>query len=326
MRKKSQKKSIISLFLMGVAVLAAGIFFWQLNSDPVSSQDRNSQEFVVTRGESVKSVALALAQKKLIRNWLVFILETKLLGAEGQIQAGSFKLSPSLSVSEIIKRLNHGTQDVWVTIPEGWRKEEIASRLENQLGLSAVTFLSTAQEGYLFPDTYAFPARATVSQIIKLMTDNFQQKVLTLNNLAFAPGKRFSGLSLKEVVILASLVERETKQPKDRSLVAGILIKRLQQDWPLEVDASLQYALGSADNGWWKKDLTADDLAVISPYNTRKNKGLPPAPISNPGLASLRAVFSPQESAYWFYLSDKNGNMHYAKTLEEHEANIKKYL
>lgn len=308
--------------------MLGGIFFWQTNLMPVNPSNTKTQTFAVNKGESVKAVAQKLAEKKLIRNWLVFVLEAKRIGLTNQIQAGDFRLSPSYSMPQILKELTHGTLDEWVTIPEGLRKEEIAQRLNKQLGTSESDFLKIASEGYIFPDTYLIPKDASAAAIAKIMRDNFNRRLASINPTILLPNKKFSGLDLSEIVTLASLVERETKFANDRPIVAGILLKRLQHDWSLEVDATLQYALGydSQEKTWWRKNLTSNNLDLKSSYNTRKYKGLPPGPISNPGLAAIRAVFYPQETPYWFYLSDKKGQMHYAKTIEEHTENIKKYL
>ena len=129
--------------------------------------------------------------------------------------------------------------------------------------------------------------------------------------------------------MVASLVEKEARFPEDKKKVAGILIKRMKNDWMMQIDATIQYALGyqRKEKTWWKKDLTVDDIEVDNTYNTYKYKGLPPAPICNPGLDSIQAVANAEVSTpYWYYINDKKGVMHFATTLEEHNANIRKYL
>ena len=130
------------------------------------------------------------------------------------------------------------------------------------------------------------------------------------------------------MIILASIVEREAKHDQDRSVVAGILKKRYQKGWPLEADATIQYALGydEIEKTWWRKKLSTEDLQIDSSYNTRINPGLPPTPICNPGLAAINAVITPKETSYWYYISDQKNNMHYATTLDAHNQNIEKYL
>ncbi|MCL5676017.1 MAG: endolytic transglycosylase MltG [Patescibacteria group bacterium] len=328
MIRKKNKKYLQAILLAVIIVFLAGFFYWQYNLLPVNPLDKSTKNFTVTQGESVRSVARSLQNKGLIKNWMVFLFQVKLFSKEEQIQAGEFNLSPSWSLNQITKVLGHGTFDVTVTVPEGFRNEEIAKRLETETGISARAFLLSSREGYMFPDTYTFAKNSSAQFMANLMEQTFSKKITAINSEALAPGKKFSGLTLNQLVVLASLVEREAKHKQDRPIVAGILLKRLQNDWPLEVDASIQFALGYdiAQKTWWRNNLTQEELAVNSLYNTRKNKGLPPGPICNPGSDSLRAVFYPQETSYWFYLSDKNGNMHYAKTLEEHNANVQKYI
>ena len=134
---------------------------------------------------------------------------------------------------------------------------------------------------------------------------------------------------MKQVLILASLVEREARQSSTREKVAGIILKRYLADWPLQIDATVQYVLGYQPNekSWWKKELSEEDLKIDSPFNTYINKGLPPDPICNPSLSSIKAVINADENTpYWYYLTDNQGVMHYAITLEEHQNNINKYL
>jgi len=156
---------------------------------------------------------------------------------------------------------------------------------------------------------------------LQIIDKNFQKKVL--KNQASEIQK--SGMEINQILTLASIVERETRQASDRAIVAGILLKRLENSWPLQVDATIQYAVGKKGD-WWPSNLTREDLEVNSPYNTYLNRGLPPGAICNPGLSSIISVLQPKQTDYWFYISDKNGVMHYAKTGEEHGANVEKYL
>jgi UPF0755 protein len=178
------------------------------------------------------------------------------------------------------------------------------------------------EEGKYFPDTYLVPKQITLEAVRQLLRRTFDEKTapLGLNNSA-------SGLTAEEVIILASLVERETKTDADRALVAGVLSNRLKIGMKLDVDATVQYVIGfTKADGWWKKNLTSEDLQIKSPYNTYLYAGLPPSPICNPGLAALKAVLDPTETDYFYYLSDKTGAMHYAVTFSEHKANIAKFL
>jgi UPF0755 protein len=245
-------------------------------------------------------------------------------GLTAKIQAGEFILSPNLTASGIARKLTAGFSDVQVTIPEGWRNEEIAQELSKNLTIEPSDFLTVAKEGEMFPDTYRFKSDTTAQDAADKMFTNFQAKfdpklIADAQNISF---------SKNQVLILASIVEREAKFSADRLIVAGILEKRLKIGMALEVDATLQYALGYSkeEKTWWRKNLTQDDLNLDSAFNTRKNAGLPPTPICNPGLDAINAVVYPKQTDYLYYVSDKAGNMYYAQTLDEHIQNIQKYL
>lgn len=281
--------------------------------------------FVVRKGESLTDIARNLQKEELIRNRIVFYLVVKQFGIEKKIQAGDFRLSQTMDTYQIAKNLTHGTLDVWITIIEGLRKEEVAEVISDALNIPEVEFINKAEEGYLFPDTYLIPRQATAETVIAILNKNFESKF----DESMKEDARKNGLTQEQALILASLVEREAKFPQDRPKVASVLFKRLRTGIPLQVDATVQYALGyqPEEKRWWKKELSLDDLKYDSVYNTYQNAGLPPKPISNPGLASLEAVVNADsETPYLYYLSDKRGKMHFAKTLEEHEQNIQKYL
>jgi len=212
----------------------------------------------------------------------------------------------------------------WVTIREGWRDEEIATKLAKELDIPEKEFLRIAEQGKMFPDTYRVPRDASAAAIVTILKENFNKKITP----AMLSDIRKGSLTLEQVIVLASIIEREGKTSEDRPMIAGILLNRLEQGWPLETDATLQYALGyqTKEKSWWKKELTNDDKTVDSPYNTYKNPGLPPAPISNPGIQAITAAIYPKKSDYMFYLHDKKGGIHYARTLEEHNRNIEAYL
>ena len=290
--------------------------------------DKNSKEskiFVIRPGDALSSIANNLADQKLIRNKVVFYLVVKRFGIERKIQAGDFRLSPSMNLDQIATALTHGTLDVWLTIIEGLRKEEVAQIVSQSLNIPEIEFLKYAKEGYLFPDTYLVPKDATAIAVIVIFNDNFNRR-FTDELKEKAEDK---GLSQEEVVTLASLVEREARFSEDRQKVASVLLKRLKIGMKLDIDATVQYVIGyqPEDKSWWKRELTLDDLAVASPYNTYKNAGIPPGPIANPGLASLVAVLDAEPNTpYLYYISDKSGHLHFASTLEEHNENIRRYL
>jgi len=318
------KKKYIFFFLLCL-VLAFFFLYFQEGSMPVDKHDTNPRIFMINKGEGLNSIANKLANEKLIRNKVVFYLIVKQLGIEKKIQAGEFRLSKSMGTTQLAQTLTHGTSDTWVTIIEGLRKEEIAQELSANFKISEIEFIEQAKEGYLFPDTYLFPKNASIDTILTIISRNFNSKF----NEDIKQKSRSKGLTERQVLTIASLVEKEAKSPEDKQQVASIILKRHVNDWPLDIDATVQYALGyqKKTKTWWKKDLTQEDLEADSQYNTRKYKGLPPAPICNPGLDSINAaVNADPETPYWFYLSDKQGKMHYAVTLEEHNSNISKYL
>ena len=315
-------------FFHGVAlVFGAIIALWAVGTFLLSAPSSSDKKmvFVIPKGSAVVIIAENLQQRGLIRSALAFQMLVHWQGLTSQLQAGDFKLSPAMDAAKIVQALTHGSADVWVTLLEGWRTEEMAQKLSESLGMQNEAFLKVAAEGFMFPDTYLMPRTASASAVAALLKKTFQDKTKDL-----APRLAQQKLTNNEWVILASIVERESRgiEPDEREIIAGILIKRYRAGMPLEADATLQYALGYSEQEktWWRKKLTEADLRVKSPYNTRINPGLPPTPICNPGLASLQAVASPRQSVYWFYLHDKEGKPRYAATIDEHVANVRKYL
>jgi UPF0755 protein len=299
-----------------IIVLVVGGFFWfYQNAKPVSN-NKTFSNFLITKGQSASSVANKLQAAGLIKNALVFRMYIKLTGQSNKIQTGEFRLTPSYSLFQTIDALSKGPIEIWVTIPEGLRREEIAQRFtsgldKDQLFVNEFLTVSKNSEGYLFPDTYLFPKDSSASAIVKKMKNTFDS--------------RTTSLSLTEdQVILASIIERETKTDEERPVVAGIMLNRIKIGMPLQVDAAVQYAVGTSKN-WWPI-LSRDDLSISSKYNTYKFTGLPPAPIANAGISSLTAAVSPVSNDYLYYIHDTSGQIHYAKTLAEHNANVRKYL
>lgn len=315
----------VTIFLaVALFLLAGGIAWWKNAMSPVDEKDATPISFVVPSGQGSKEISRRLASEGLIRSQIGFYLLVRFFNTDGQIQAGDFRLNRTMDARTVAKELTRGMMDSWVTIPEGWRSEEIATGLAKELNIPEKQFLTLAKEGYMFPDTYMIPKDATAGAVIRLLTDTFNEKV---TSQMIADAKK-EGLSLASVITLASLVEREGKTNEDRPVIAGILLNRLNQDWPLQVDATVQYLLGYQTNEktWWKKELTDYDKTIDSPYNTYMYPGLPPTAIANPGLEAIKAVIYPQKTEYMFYLHDKTGVAHYAKTIEEHEKNIADYL
>ena len=313
-------KRLLLLLFVSALVAAAGAFWLFNNSRPVS-ESKEFEYFIIAKGASASQIGNKLEDAGLIKSALAFKLYVQFSGQSGKLQTGEFKLTPSHSLFQTVDTLFKGPVELWVTVPEGLRREEIAEKVATALDKddSFVTeFLSTSKgkEGYLFPDTYLFPRDVAASVVAERMLNTFDSKIGDLENK--------SGLSFKEAIVLASILERETKTDEERPVVAGILIKRLNSGWPLQTDATVQYAVGTSKE-WWPI-LTLENLSIESPYNTYKYRGLPPAPIASQGLSSVKGVLSPTESEYWYYIHDTKGQIHYARTLEEHNANIAKYL
>lgn len=316
--------SIGIIFLIGsiVTVGIAGIWFWQ-QLQPVSSQDTSLQAFSVPKGQAISVIANRLAEEGYIKHPLAFRFVVWREGLEQDIQAGSFDIGKSMTVEEIALTLTKGTEDLWVTIPEGKRVEEISMLFSELSEFDAQEFITLAKpdEGFLFPDTYLFPRLATSRSVHSLLRTTFDEKFST----EVLPTINPTEAEVRRIVTLASLVERESRHPEDMKMVAGILQNRLDLGMPLQVDATLQYIKAKGGENWWPTPL-AVDKELESPYNTYKYPGLPPGPIANPGLNALRAAAQPTQSEYLYYISDRQGNMHYAVTYDEHLANVNKYL
>lgn len=304
----------------------------------------------IAEGSSVDSVAEQLLEKQLIDQPVFFKLYLRLSGDQAGIQAGKFEIPQHISISNLSQRLGIAMRDQAVLrFTEGWRREEMADYLntlhqKGEIGFSGEEFSSLALQpttslrqklgsrlpanaslqGFLFPDTYHIDRDATAEDVIGTMLDTYIAKIAPPLQASLAA----TGLSEYEALILAAIVEREAFSGDERPVIAGILLKRLQSGEVLGVDATLQYALGYSEeeSRWWKQGITVADLELDSPYNTRKVAGLPPAPICNPGIDAIKAVADPASTSYMFYLHDAEGQVHYANTLDEHNANVAKYI
>lgn len=313
-------KMIIWFFLFLLVIFFLSKNWWNSQLRSVSS-DKSTKVFVIEKGTGVSGVAERLKEDNLIKSELIFKIYIKQNNLTDKIQAGSYKLSPSMSVQELVKTLNTGNEDIWVTLIEGWRVEEMAERLNKQLGIDKKDFLKNAKEGYMFPDTYLFPRQASVEYITSTLRKTFDNRFT--DNLRSQI--RSKGFTEDQGVILASIVEREGRSEGVKKMIASILLKRIKIGMGLNADATIQYALGyqPQEKSWWKRNLSMDDLQVDSPYNTYLHVGLPPTPICNPGLLSLQAVANADPSTpYLYYYHDSKGNSYYGKTLEEHNQNV----
>lgn len=315
-------KIVIVLVVVVVGVIGGGIGWWLVSSRPAQPGMTSQTSFVVAKNQPAGKTVDRLARAGLIRSAGVAKLYLFVTGLDRQLQSGTFLLAPNQSLVEILAALTRSPQDVWVVIPEGWRREQIARRLDAALAGEEKAFvakqfvaLTATMEGKLFPDTYLVPRYATAEDTVAMLLNNYTAKVGELD---------------QQSLILASLVERETRTDVDRRIVAGIMAKRLEAGWPLQVDATVQYARDSLkcaqigpECDWWAP---LADSRFPSAYNTYLHPGLPPAPIANPGLASIQAVLAPQSTDYWFWLHTPDGQTFFARDFEEHNLNVDKYL
>ena len=314
------KKKLLILIICLLVVPPAAYSYYGYALNLVNSSDETVVAFTVESGQSVEEIAKNLESEGLIRSAALFQLYASLSNLSSKLQAGEYQVPQNLNVKEVAELLQHGTFEEKLTFIEGWRREELANEISHvkvqNSKLNADDFLRETEglEGYLFPDTYFISTETTAEDLVKMMRENFDSKLQE-------KGAGVKGFSFEEVVIIASIVEREGAAVEDKPIVAGVLFNRLLEGMALQVDATVQYALG-----YWKKNLIFEDLEIDSPFNTYKNPGLPPAPICNPGLASLEAAFNPAETEYWYYVSDSDGRMHFAKTIEQHNENVAKYV
>lgn len=298
-----------------IIVLACLVFIGGWLFSPADLWGTRSVLFEITPGETLSQIAEKLSDAELIRSNIGFRIVAKLMNAETTVRTGRYPLGSGMPSWEILRVITDASQtEISVTVPEGFSAFDIDERLVSLGLIRPGEFLSAAREkeGFLFPDTYfVSKTNFSVSGFMKKMTDNFDRKVLT-------PSFK-SPRSLQAVITMASILEKEVRTYNDYPVVAGILWKRLDKDWPLQTDATLLYG---------KKDstITQEDLEEESPYNMRKYKGFPPTPIGNPGLRTIEAALKPESSSYWFYLTDKNGTVHYAVTNDEHNENREKFI
>ena len=313
-----------SLFFL--AIVGGMLFVWWSVS-PADTHDASIRSIVVSKGETGSSIADDLQQAHLIRSSLMLRLMLRSKDSTAVIQTGTYELSPSMHISEVADALLKGSKDTWITFKEGWRREEIADELTLKFGLryfNPDTFLELTKEdeGMLFPDTYLFPKQASAQAIVDTLTSTFEKKYQKTATELGAPI-----LPKDQTIILASLIEREARDPASMKIVAGILMNRLNAGIPLQVDSTLQYVKGydAQLKTWWPTPKAVDKQRP-SLFNTYANKGLPPSPICNAGSNALEAAIAPTKTDYLYYISDTRGGMHYAKTLEEHNRNIDIYL
>ena len=310
---------------IGAAILACalglGWFAYAVYGD--ASSPKETTQIVVAQGSTFTQVANQLAEAGVVSNAFSLRLLAKMEHADTNVHAGAFRFAPHQTPKAVLNALLTGGAQVaaWVTIPEGFTAAQIAQRLhENGIGQEDQLkdyFLGHRLEGYLFPSTYLVALDATPEQIAHELGDEFN-KQLPADARERAKALK---ISLAQGVTVASLVEREAKADADRPMIAGVIYNRLKLGMPLQVDATIEYALPKH-----KTELSFADLKIDSPYNSYTHEGLPPTPIANPGRASLEAAFHPTHTDALYYVYCGNGHHRFAKTLQEHQANVARCL
>ena len=321
------------VLLLGVAALGAWIYVTL--ETPYKGYDAAEQFVEIPAGTGSTTMGKRLADAGVIRSPTSFRLAVWLRGSGRRLQAGEYRFDRPMTTAQVVDKIARG--DVFVraiTFREGLTNREMAALFESAGFGSAADFLAAARrgslindvdpkakdlEGYLFPDTYTMPRRATAEQLVERMVNRFR-KAFTAELRTQAEA---NGFDVRELVTLASLVEKETGKPEERPIVAGVYRNRLQMRMPLQCDPTVIYAMMLA--GRYDGNIRRDDLQMDSPYNTYRYPGLPPGPIAAPGEASLRAAAAPASVPYVYFVSRNDGSHVFATTLEEHNRNVATY-
>lgn len=336
--------TLVILFILAIGTIYALNVYYAGLLEPVDPAAQDNEVFVeIPSGANTEIIAVLLYDAGLIQNEMAFRLYVRQNNLGQGFKAGTYSLNPAMSLSQIAAKIESGdvySETVWFTIPEGFSLKDIAARLEENGFADAEKFLSLARtppeailngfpflqeinnqeidyllEGYLFPDTYEVYPDVSEEEIIIMMlnrlnrvfTAEHQERIVQLNS------------SLHEILTIAAMVEREGRVDHERALIAGVIYNRLEIGMRLQIDATIQYALGET-----KEFLTFKDLEIESPYNTYQNDGLPPGPIAAPGEASIMAALYPEASDYLYYnyKYDQSGEHYFSLTFEEHLENV----
>lgn len=351
----TQSLKIITILLAGIFAVGGSVWFFDYWQDRESSQSIGRPVVIqISEEDDTGTIADKLNDADLVRYGFYF--ETRMRFSDVQLQPGVYTLREGMSVPEIIDAITtdavatgdeggdemaaSDAQVLEVTLIEGQRAEEFGAAIEDAgypngqqvfmdaLGSSAVRnrwdFLANVPSdasinGFLFPDTYTFSTDYTGTDLVNMMLENFDARVSEQTREQFAD----QGLSIYDAVTIASIVEREAAVAEERQTIAAVYLNRLDEGMVLNADPTVQYAVGEPGN-WWPAPLTNEQLAVDSPYNTYIYEGLPPGPISNPGLAAIQAVGQPADVSYlyFFALQDGSGEHVFANTYEEHQQNV----
>lgn len=323
--------------LLGLTALGTILYFkWLLA--PAGNDGQAPIIVEVPANSSSQQVGEMLEQQGLIKSAKAFTVYSRYKGLDSKIKTGEFQLNAGLSVPEILQIITKDSQIFYsFTVPEGYTVEQIADLLQEKGYVDKDEFLRLCRvgdfdypflkgqvntrytlEGYLFPDTYQITRQDKERDIIIMMLDRFEAEI---NKIQLAERAEKLGLTVHEAVTIASMIEREAMFDKDRPLISGVIQNRLKIGMPLQIDATVLYALGKH-----KEVVLYKDLKVDSPYNTYRVKALPPGPIANPGAASLEAAVAPQQTDYLYYLAKPDGTHVFTKTLDEHNKYKKMYL
>lgn len=314
-QKKLLRYALALLAIFAIIEITNYYLYTQALNNPIIRDKEETEIILIKKGSSAEKIGELLEEKNLIKKARYFKRYIKNIGAEKKLLPGRFELKNSLTIPKITDILMDPKKaGSFITIPEGKDTAWIDDELANMNLIKKGKFLKIAKnfEGYLFPDTYFLDAgNFTPESLIKIMRENFQKKIAQ---------EKIPPEKLGQIIIIASLLEKEVKTEKDLGIVSEIIWKRLENGWFLNIDATLLY--GKKTNAITKKD-----LEELSPYNTYKNKGLPPGPIGNPGIKTIRAAANPKNSPYWFYLTKpETGEVIYARTNDEQNSNRQKYL
>ncbi len=307
------------LILVGLILISICLFFNFIKKPPVNFP--TNTEIVIPVGTTVEEVASFLKDKNLVRSEFAFFVYFSLFSDPTALKASTYYFSTPLTLTDLSQKLTEGNYSqglLRLTHIEGESVEDLAKRAKLVLPeFSETEFVTLAKpyEGKLFPETYMIPEKYNEQELLDLLLKTFDEKTKALYETAS------TSLSFDEVIILASILEREANSKESKRIVSGILQNRLAINMPLQADATVEYVLHKP-----LKELTPEDLKIDSPYNTYTNKGLPPTPIGNPGLEAIEAVLYPDKTNYMFYLTDENGDFYYAEDFDGHRRNIAKYL
>ena len=357
----SSANSYVNSALIGVAIAVIAGAAWLIYTSPASISNRGVTLapagsstgpilISVEAGDSAADIGRRLQASEVIDSGASFERLARIIGAESHLAAGEYEFLPGTSVLDAVDRIRDGlTAARIVPIPEGMRIEQVAALLEQRHVVQADAFLAAANalatsgsdvdkdllssrpasatiEGYLYPATYSFSFKVEAPEVVLKMVDALATR--------FTPGlrqeARAGGLSVHQVLTLAAIVEREAVLPEERPLIASVYLNRIAAGMPLQADPTVQYAItarpgGVVEFGYWKRELSLQDLQFDSTYNTYVKSGLPPGPIANPGIDSITAVIRPAKTNYLFFVARNDGSHAFAETFEQHQLNVQRY-